>query len=113
MESEYREAAGPLRGNSKSIVNTERKDGLEILFLALTVDVGVYQGDSTHVMELVSNLRRMGHRIRWIARRSGDRDIGPDPHFYCVSRFRKPASEVLHFCQTGWQPVVDIRYVEV
>jgi glycosyltransferase involved in cell wall biosynthesis len=68
---------------------------LRILFLGLTVDIGAFQGDSTHVVELVSNLRRLGYRVRWIARRSKGRDMWPDPFFHCVSRIPKPGSDAL------------------
>lgn len=76
-----------------------RGEGLKILFLALTVDVGAFQGDSTHVVELVLNLRRIGHRVRWIARQSGDRKMWPDPLFHRVSRIRKPRSDVMRLLQ--------------
>jgi glycosyltransferase involved in cell wall biosynthesis len=74
-------------------------EGLRILFLALTVDIGAFQGDSTHVVELVSNLRRLGYRVRWIARRSEGREMWPDPQFHCVSRIPKPGSDALRLVQ--------------
>jgi glycosyltransferase involved in cell wall biosynthesis len=80
-------------------VNESEGDGLSVLFLALTVDVGAFQGDSTHVIELVSNLRRIGHRVRWIARDSGGRKMWPDPFFHRVSRIRKPANDFLRLLQ--------------
>ena len=75
------------------------RKGLRLLFLALTVDVGAYQGDSTHVIELVSNLRHLGYRVRWIARQSAGRKLWPDPFFHCVSRTRKPAGEIMRLFQ--------------
>jgi glycosyltransferase involved in cell wall biosynthesis len=51
------------------------------------------------VVELVLNLRRIGHRVRWIARQSGDRKMWPDPLFHRVSRIRKPRSDVMRLLQ--------------
>ncbi len=99
MEFEHRKADTTLRERYETAVNAAHDRGLKILFLALTVDMGVYQGDSTHVAELVSNLRQLGHRVRLIARRSGHRTRRPDPLFHCVSRFRKPNSDVMRLLQ--------------
>ncbi len=99
MEFEHRETARAMRASYESVMNENRGDGLNILFLALTVDVGAFQGDSTHVVELVSNLRRMGYRVRWIARRSGGRKMWPDPFFHRVSRIPKPESDFLRLLQ--------------
>jgi len=63
------------------------------------VDVGAYQGDSTHVVELVSNLRHLGYRVRWLARRSAGRKLWPDPLFHCVSRAPKPSGEMRRLLQ--------------
>ena len=99
MEFEHREAARAIRASYESTVSENKGEGLRILFLALTVDIGAFQGDSTHVVELVSNLRRLGYRVRWIARRSEGRDMWPDPQFHCVSRIRKPGSDALRLLQ--------------
>ncbi|MBI5118361.1 glycosyltransferase family 4 protein [Candidatus Poribacteria bacterium] len=99
MEFERREAARAIRESYDSIIKADKGNGLRILFLALTVDVGAYQGDSTHVIELISNLRQMGHRIRWIARQSRNRETWPDPLFHCVSRAPKPNSDLLRLIQ--------------
>jgi len=99
MEFEHREAARAIRASYESTVSENKGEGLRILFLALTVDIGAFQGDSTHVIELVSNLRRLGYRVRWIARRSKGRDMWPDPQFHCVSRMRKPSSDALRLLQ--------------
>jgi len=79
-----------------SAVQGER---LNVLFLALTVDMGVYQGDSTHVGELTANLRRMGYRVRLVARRSGNHKGWKDPLFHCVSRSPKPPGDFMRLLQ--------------
>ncbi|MBI4832105.1 MAG: glycosyltransferase family 4 protein [Candidatus Lindowbacteria bacterium] len=99
MEFERREAARVIRESYDSIAKANRGNGLRIFFLALTVDVGKYQGDSTHVTELISNLRQMGCRVRWIARQSRSRETWPDPLFHCVSRASKPNSEIMRLVQ--------------
>jgi glycosyltransferase involved in cell wall biosynthesis len=81
------------------MMSADQGNRLNILFLALTVDMGIYQGDSTHVGELVSNLRQMGYRARLIARRSGKKAALKDPLFHCVSRSPKPASELMRLLQ--------------
>lgn len=99
MEFERREAARSVRANYGSVINADQGKRLNILFLALTVDMGVYQGDSTHVGELVGNLRHMGYRVRLIARRSGKGNAWKDPLFHCVSRSPKPSSELMRLLQ--------------
>ncbi|UCD56003.1 MAG: glycosyltransferase, partial [Candidatus Hydrogenedentota bacterium] len=102
MEFERREVARAIRESYEAVTSVDGKDGkkgLRIFFLALTVDVGVYQGDSTHVIELVSNLREMGHNVRWIARQSSSRESRPDPFFHRVSRKRKARSELMRLFQ--------------
>jgi len=99
MEFEYRETAWAMRTSYESVMSENRGEGMRILFLALTVDVGAFQGDSTHVVELVSNLRRMGRRVRWIARDSGGSKMWPDPFFHRVSRAPKPASDMMRLLQ--------------
>jgi len=99
MEFEHRDVARAVRASYESVMSESRGEGLKILFLALTVDVGAFQGDSTHVVELVSNLRRMGCRVRWIARQSGDRKMWPDPFFHRVSRIPKPSSDIMRLLQ--------------
>ncbi len=99
MEFERKQAAESVRENYGSALTADQERRLNILFLALTVDMGIYQGDSTHVGELVGNMRRMGYRIRLIARRSGKGDAWKDPLFHCVSRSAKPRSELLRLLQ--------------
>jgi glycosyltransferase involved in cell wall biosynthesis len=99
MEFERRQAAEAVRESVSSAKSATEGQRLTILFLALTVDMGVCQGDSTHVNELVSNLRRMGFRVRLIARRSGKVEGWKDPLFHCVSRSAKPASELMRLVQ--------------
>jgi glycosyltransferase involved in cell wall biosynthesis len=88
-----------MRASYESATSESGGEGLKILFLALTVDVGAFQGDSTHVIELVSNLRYLGCSVRWIARRSGARKMWPDPLFHCVSRKPKPDSDAMRLLQ--------------
>ncbi len=88
-----------MRASYESVMSENVGEGPRILFLALTVDIGASQGDSTHVLELVSNLRRLGCRVRWIARQSGDHEMWPDPHFHRVSRIPKPGSDALRLLQ--------------
>ena len=99
MELERREVVRTVRENYKPRVTPDRGGDTRILFLALTVDVGAHQGDSTHVIELVSNLRQMGYHVRWIARESGQRQGWADPFFYCVSRTPKPGSDLMRLFQ--------------
>jgi glycosyltransferase involved in cell wall biosynthesis len=88
-----------MRASYESAASGNGQNGLKILFLALTVDVGAFQGDSTHVVELVANLRALGYRVRWIARRSDGRKMWPDPQFHCVGRKPKPGGDVLRLLQ--------------
>jgi glycosyltransferase involved in cell wall biosynthesis len=99
MEFERQQAARSIRESYGSAVHADQGKRLNILFLALTVDMGMYQGDSTHVTELVSNLRRMGYRVRLIARRSGKRKEWNDPLFHCVSKSPKPAGDMMRLLQ--------------
>ncbi len=106
MEIEHRETARAIRESYGSVVSAEGGKGLRVFFLALTVDAGAYQGDSTHVRELVSHLRQMGHHVRWVARQSSGRTGWSDPFFHCVSRAPKPAGELMRLLQLllsmGW-----------
>jgi glycosyltransferase involved in cell wall biosynthesis len=111
MEFEHREAARAIRASYESTVSENKGEGLRILFLALTVDIGAFQGDSTHVVELVSNLRRLGYRVRWIARRSEGRDMWPDPFFHRVSRIPKPGSDALRLLQLLMSMVTGAYYI--
>ena len=99
MGFEHRETARAMRASYESAASGNGQNGLKILFLALTVDVGAFQGDSTHVVELVSNLRALGYGVRWIARRSEGRKMWPDPQFHCVGQTPKPGSDVLRLLQ--------------
>ena len=84
-----------MRASYESVMSENAGEGPRVLFLALTVDVGAFQDDSTHVIELVSNLRRLGCRVRWIARQSGDREMWPDPFFHRLSRIPMRRSKLL------------------
>ena len=111
MEFEHREAARAMRASYESVMSENKGEGPRVLFLALTVDVGAFQGDSTHVIELVSNLRRLGCRVRWIARQSGDREMWPDPYFHRVSRIPKPGSDMLRLLQLLMSMVKGAYYI--